>query len=783
MLLNVGLESRSHLLEPGRVPPCKGAEPLLRVHEVLDGLDWPLVLQLHAVTDGLGRVVAEDRPDTRLDGELLLPLLVGETALDHVRDARAVGEDNCGAVKVFCLPEDLEGLITVVAEGDLRYVDVAVCAHEHDAHLLVLDVDAGVRVLHDAADRCGLRLLATRVTEAVVDENEHTHAIARGDDVVEASKVNVVGPAVTAHKPMGGLDKVVVVEEDVLRNIQIDAGLLELGSKIVHSRNDVLRVVLVVALVEPFDADRAAELTRRADGGLAVVERVEPALDGSLQGLVSDLLDVGLKVLAKVCTLGIAIKSDTPAENRVVLKERRAGGNTAGVAVEVERTHVAEMHPDKRAPDADGGDHRISVEGRQHLHRVALTAAGAGARELHVREAELQVAEVAALRVDVCGALGELKRIVGPVEELLLFVEDSVDGGHGKGILGTGLYTDPASPAVERRNLDTELDLRGIAVNGSELALHVKHLEVLGDVVRLCVLIHDEAADGGVRALDRAETALDAVLLFPHRNLGGRAELLILGIAARNLPRVVLHHVLGADVGELPRDGRQDDVLDILVRLRTVGLVRSRLARVSVDPARLIVLYVALLYNGASNVNGLHVRLDDLCLLLSVGDPRGGLHVLAGDIEVKKLAEPELEEEEDHDRVYASAKADRLRDLICIDGIDSDVLAGNLPLHLGRQILLESLDRIMLRVQDKEPVLLDAVEDVELAHVALRVAGNIPGLLDVVLGPDLLWPEAKVRDGGAAGLLAVELEVGLAFAPHAVGEDLHGVATGTNGAV
>ena len=63
------------------------------------------------------------------------------------------------------------------------------------------------------------------------------------------------------------------------------------------------------------------------------------------------------------------------------------------------------------------------------------------------------------------------------------------------------------------------------------------------------------------------------------------------------------------------------------------------------------------------------------------------------------------------------------------------------------------------------------------------MAGDEVGLVDVVRALDGLVAEAEVRDGHAAGLLGVVLEVGLHILVGMVADDLDGVLVGADGTV
>ncbi len=79
---------------------------------------------------------------------------------------------------------------------------------------------------------------------------------------------------------------------------------------------------------------------------------------------------------------------------------------------------------------------------------------------------------------------------------------------------------------------------------------------------------------------------------------------------------------------------------------------------------------------------------------------------------------------------------------------------------------------------------LDVADHVEaLGDVAGVVAGDKVGLVDVVRWTDRGIAEAQVRDGHAAGLLGVVLEVGLDVLVGVVADDLDGVLVGADGAV
>ena len=172
---------------------------------------------------------------------------------------------------------------------------------------------------------------------------------------------------------------------------------------------------------------------------------------------------------------------------------------------------------------------------------------------------------------------------------------------------------------------------------------------------------------------------------------------------------------------------------------------------------------------------------DHIGALLHV---RGGsllLHVANGVLLGQNLGQGE--EGGLQDGVGPLAHADGLSQVNGVDGVELNVVPGDIALGLGVQVMGQLLGG-PLAVDHEHAAGLDVVDHLEaLGHVRGVVAGDEVGLVDVVAAADGLVAEAQVGDGHAAGLLGVILEVGLDVLVGVVADDLDGVLVGADGAV
>ena len=175
------------------------------------------------------------------------------------------------------------------------------------------------------------------------------------------------------------------------------------------------------------------------------------------------------------------------------------------------------------------------------------------------------------------------------------------------------------------------------------------------------------------------------------------------------------------------------------------------------------------------------VHVDDVLALLQVGVGGGVLHVL----DSLRLGHDLRQREEGglQDGVGALAHADFLGQVNGVDGVDLDVVLGNVALGSGIEVMVQLLVAPLAVDQEHAAGLYVADDGEALGDVGGHVAGHEVSLVDVVRRLDGLVAEAQVADGHAAGLLGVILEVGLNILVGMVADDLDGVLVGADGAV
>ena len=281
-----------------------------------------------------------------------------------------------------------------------------------------------------------------------------------------------------------------------------------------------------------------------------------------------------------------------------------------------------------------------------------------------------------------------------------------------------------------------------------------------------------------MRADVGAVVALDALGLVPGGNGDGDAALLVSGSAQLPLAVHVRHEGGNRQAVAVHAVDGVENVLDLLDQLR---LALEHFGLVLVHGVGPVGGNVDLLVGGGAEVDGLVVHIDDVLTLLQVGVRRGVLHVLDGLLLGHDLGEGE--ERGLKDGVVALAHADLDGEVDGVDGVELDVIPGDVALGVRLEVMVQLIE-IPLAVDHEHAAGLDVVDHLEaLDDVAGVVAGDEVGLVDVVGALDGLVAEAQVADGHAAGLLGVILEVGLNVLVGMVADDLDGVLVRADGTV
>ena len=281
-----------------------------------------------------------------------------------------------------------------------------------------------------------------------------------------------------------------------------------------------------------------------------------------------------------------------------------------------------------------------------------------------------------------------------------------------------------------------------------------------------------------MRADIGAVAALDALRGVPFRNGDGNAALLISGSAKFELAVDMIQERGHRQAVAVHLVDREQEILDLLDQLR---LALERVVDDDIFRGRPIGGNLDLDIGGSAGVDGLMVHLDDVHALLGVGLRGLLLHVLDGLCLGQNLGQGE--ERGLQNGVGALAHTDLLRQVDGVDGVELDVVLGNVALGSGIQ-MMGQLFRRPLTVDHEHAARLNVTHDREaLRDVGRVVAGDKVGLVDVVRTLDGLVAEAQMADGDAAGLLGVILEVGLDILVGMVADDLDGVLVRADGAV
>ena len=136
-------------------------------------------------------------------------------ALQAVRGAGRVGDDDGGAVVFLGLLERLDQLVVVGAHRHLGDIDVVV-AHKDCAQIFLAGLLAARRELRDGARGRGLRALAAGVGVNLGVDHQDIHVSTARNHVVEPTEADVVCPTVAAEHPKRLLSQLIFELEDLL---------------------------------------------------------------------------------------------------------------------------------------------------------------------------------------------------------------------------------------------------------------------------------------------------------------------------------------------------------------------------------------------------------------------------------------------------------------------------------------------------------------------------------------------------------------------------------------
>ena len=495
-------------------------------------------------------------------------------------------------------------------------------------------------------------------------------------------------------------------------------------------------------------------------GLLAVRKCVQPLcsriVDGRIRlGKLLNYICKTLSDLAYAC-------SHAQTVLRVVLEQGVGPGRTSAVLVRGVRHGRCGSAPDGGTSCSVGDHHSVAEELGYYLDVRSLAAASAGAGELEVRSYEL--------RTLYCGPghgllLGDCKSEL-PVGSFLLL---GLERLHVDGLVRyrADVHAVSAAKAVERAHLHAVLKAF------QSLALGIGQNESFRSRSGF-LLVQQIGSDGGVRAYERAVSALDALCGIPLGNGNGYAALLVgSGAAGECSVFSSYERAYGQLVAFLTvhRYEYSGDELRKLLYFLGDNVVHGVLP--GCGDFHLVGVVDARVHGGV-------VHVYDVLALLAVGLDYGLLEVLNGLFNGNYLGE--VEERGLHDHVDLVAQTDLNAEVRTVYGVEVNVVVCDVALEGCREVLLQ-LGVVPVAVEQEGAALLKAVDYIVLMYVGLVVARDVVRLGDEVRGLDLVLSETQVGDGNAAGLLGVVGEVSLRVHVGVVADDLYGLLVGADRSV
>ena len=228
-----------------------------------------------------------------------------------------------------------------------------------------------------------------------------------------------------------------------------------------------------------------------------------------------------------------------------------------------------------------------------------------------------------------------------------------------------------------------------------------------------------------------ALVALDALLGVPGGDGDGHAALLIGGGAQLEL---AVHMVHKGGNGQAVAVHLAHGLQNILDHLHQLGLALELLGGLGVHGVGPVGGHVDLLIGGGAQVDGLVVHVHDVLALLQVGGLGLLLHVGDGLLLGHDLGQ--REERGLEDGVVALAHADLDGQVNGIDGVELDVVLGDIALGGGVHVVVQLVE-VPLAVDHVDTAGLDILHHLEaLGHVAGVVAGHEVSLVDIVRAAD-----------------------------------------------
>ena len=735
---DLGLRTTGQLRGPGRVDMLQDAKAGFVRHELGEfglgrtGVEPQAGLALFHQP----RIVAEERPVTGVDRELLL--LQAKVQRETVRDTVRVGDDEGRTVVGLGFAQCGDRLVVLGAEGDPGHVDVTVL-HGDERQILFRGALAPGGKLGDRTHRRGLRGLAAGVGVDLRIEHQHLHVGAGSEHMVEATIADVVGPAVAADDPDGFLDEII--------------------SERPQARGGGTRDGLELR----FQGQHAVPLG--GDAGLGGLIRRQQR--GHRRK--SDGQDEFLQQLARGAGAVLDREMQPQAEFGVVLKERVGPGRPATFLVGAIGRGRQVAAIDGGATRRVGDEQPVADELGEQLEIGRLTATGAGAGEFDERRHELRALDPGRIEPRAV-RIRELheKVPVGPRGDQQRRLRDHVDGLVPRVGLVLGradLHAQRAAGAVLGCNLD------GVFLTGEirRAKRHrLKHFRGAGEGGRLV----EFGADGGVRTHQDTFVALDADRRIPRRDFQRDIALFKTGCARR--PAAVERNRADRHQVALVGEEARGNPLDKLGRMRERR--RDRGDGLRGGPGRNRHRVQA----GERGVHGGEIHLHDLFALLAVGLGDGLLDLRDGLFLGQHAGE--REETGLQHGVGPATHAAGLRDGGGVDDVQLELLRDEYLLPLERELGPGGL-RGIGRVEQHRGAGGGIAEHVGAAHKIELAAGHEVRPADQVGRADRPRTEAQVRDGHRARLLRVIDKVALRKIVGFLADDLDRVLVRADGAI
>ncbi len=353
----------------------------------------------------------------------------------------------------------------------------------------------------------------------------------------------------------------------------------------------------------------------------------------------------------------------------------------------------------------------------------------------------------------------------------------ALEGFHDDGLSGrvfgacrADVHAGTAAGAVVSGNGDAEL-VAGHAAKVDELHGSRSGLSLS--------LGQSDRTDDGVRADIGTLVTLDTFVGLPLRNEEGNAAFLQSGGAEGLFAFDIVGEDRDGDVVAVLVVGRDEDVVHELLEFGVFDFEERGLRSVRrVGPCSRDFDFR---HGGEALVDGFVVHADDVFALSGEGLGGSVFHELECFLTGDDLSQ--VEERGLQDGGNTVAKADFLCDGGSVDGIELDVVLGDVLLDFRRDVLVELFLGLPEAVEQEGAAVFQILDHVVALDVGLVVAGDKVSGVDEVGGVDGLIAETKVGDGDTAGFLRVVCEVSLDLLVGVVTDDLDGVLVGADGTV